>query len=87
MHGKYAAHNELHLSRRYVHAEDVTSYCQQTKSVPYLVSRGSMTYGSAWVMLMDIKRASIWDILALAEVEAAKEPQQQWGFTMGPVEV
>jgi hypothetical protein len=28
---------------------------------------------SAWAELMDIKRASIWRILALAKVEALKE--------------
>jgi hypothetical protein len=78
VHGKYAAHNELHLSRRYVPAEDVWNILLPANHVSaQLGFTRSMTYGSAWVKPMDIKRASIWEVLALAEVEAAKEPQQQ----------
>jgi hypothetical protein len=46
-----------------------------------------MTSGSAWVNPMDIKRASIWEVLALAKVEVVKELQQHWGRTMDPAEV
>jgi hypothetical protein len=40
-------------------------------SLPILV--GSMTIGSAWVELMDIKRVPVWRVLALAKVEAVTE--------------
>jgi hypothetical protein len=46
-------------------------------SVPNLVRHRFVTFGSAWAKLMDIKRDSIWTVLALAKVKALKEPQQQ----------
>lgn len=42
-------------------------------SVPYLVKYRSMTSVSVWAELMDIKSASIWKNLALANVEVLKE--------------
>jgi hypothetical protein len=36
---------------------------------------------------MDIKRASVWRFLALDNVEALKEPEQNWGRTMDTVEM
>jgi hypothetical protein len=36
---------------------------------------------------MEIRRASIWKALALAKVEALKEPKQRLGYTVDTVKV
>jgi hypothetical protein len=36
---------------------------------------------------MEIRRASIWKALALAKVEALKEPKQHLEYTVDPVKV
>jgi hypothetical protein len=36
---------------------------------------------------MDIKRVSIYSVLAVPNIEAVKEPQQHCGHTMDPVEI
>jgi hypothetical protein len=46
-----------------------------------------MAYSSAWIQLMDIKRAPVWRILVLAKVKALKHPDQHWGCPIEQVEI
>jgi hypothetical protein len=46
-----------------------------------------MTCGGAYIEPTEIKKVSVWRVLVLAKVKALKEPKQQWGCTMAPVEV
>jgi hypothetical protein len=43
-----------------------------TMSMPHLVRHRSMIFGSARVQPMEIKRASVWKVLALPKTEAVK---------------
>jgi hypothetical protein len=56
-------------------------------SVLILVGHGSMTFGFAWVLLMDIKRVSFSRVLAVGQAEALEEPKQHREHTMDPAEV
>jgi hypothetical protein len=60
---------------------------EEIMSVPNLVGHGSVILGSTGVEPIDLKRASVCRILALAKAEALKESEQQWGRTVEPLEV
>jgi hypothetical protein len=50
----------------------------------HLVGHRSVTFGSAWAQQMEIKRAPIVWVLAVAKVEALKQLEQRWGEHNGP---
>jgi hypothetical protein len=48
-------------------------------SMSHLGGHGSLTYGSAWVEPMEMKRTSVSRVLALAKVEPLEASEQHWG--------
>jgi hypothetical protein len=56
-------------------------------TVPHLGGYRSTAFGCSGLELLEIERASVWSILALAKVEAIKKSEQNCGHTMDPVEV
>jgi hypothetical protein len=48
-------------------------------SAANFVGHRSMTFGSAWVEPIVIKRASVWRVWALAKIEALNDHELHWG--------